>query len=270
MNCSTLQDLMHPFIDGELDVVRHVEIEEHLKDCESCAEQERQLRSLRATIASASLGYPAPAALCEKIRSAVAAPSIARTDFDTAAARTRHARRRSTLQFAAIAAGLLLLVGGSAVVGSLFSKGGASADDRLAEAVIAGHVRSLQADHLFDVASTDRHTVKPWFKGKIDFSPEIPDLASDGFPLSGGRLDYLVDRPVAALVYSRAMHTINLFIWPAADRKDKPVRSHARQGFHLRNWQKSGMTYWAVTDLNEQELDDFVRLFQEHAVSGQP
>jgi anti-sigma factor RsiW len=261
MNCSSVQDLLHPFIDGELDVVRHVEIEEHLKQCDSCAEQERRLRALRETIASASLRYPAPAALREKIRSTTATPSPAMTHDAAPIGRSNRDRRQSILQFAAISAGLL--------VGVFWSRGSDSTADRLAEAVVAGHVRSLQADHLFDVPSSDRHTVKPWFKGKLDFSPEVPDLAAAGFALSGGRLDYLVDRPVAALVYTHGKHTINLFIWPAANDKEQSVRSYAHQGFNLRNWEKSGMIYWAASDMNDQELDEFAQLFQEHASAPQ-
>jgi anti-sigma factor RsiW len=115
------------------------------------------------------------------------------------------------------------------------------------------------------VASSDRHTVKPWFRGKLDFSPQVPDLTPQGYSLSGGRLDYLTDRPVAALVYYRRLHAINLFTWPAADDDVKPVRGLARQGFHIRYWQRGGMSYWAISDLNEQEFDEFVRLFQEHS-----
>lgn len=270
MNCSNVQDLLHPFTDGELDVVRHVEFEEHLKQCESCATEVRQLQSLRETIATASLGYRAPAALRGKIRSETVAPLAATTGRGADPTSSNRERRRSAFQFAAIAAGLLLLIGGSALIGALWSRAGGPAEDKLAESVIAGHVRSLQAEHLYDVASSDMHTVKPWFKGKIDFSPEVLDLSSAGFPLAGGRLDYLLDRPVAALVYSRGKHTINLFTWPSGDDKDRPVRSHAQLGFHLRGWQRSGMTYWAISDLNDQGLDEFVRLFQEHAASRQP
>jgi anti-sigma factor RsiW len=268
MNCANVQGLLHPFVDGELEVIRHVEIEEHLKQCQSCAEQQRQLRALREAVASASLGYRAPAALREKIRSTAAAPLADKRAHSAERVRPIHDQRRSISQLAAIAAGLLLLISSSAIVGALWRARG-TGEDLLAEAVIAGHVRSLQANHLFDVPSSDRHTVKPWFKGKLDFSPEVPDLAAGGFALSGGRLDYLLDRPVAALVYTHRNHTINLFTWPAGNENDKPVRSYAQQGFHIRHWQQSGMTYWAISDLNDHELDEFARLFQEHASAEQ-
>jgi anti-sigma factor RsiW len=256
MNCPDVLRLLHPYSDGELDVVRHVQIEEHLAECAACAEQEKHLRSLRAAISSPSLYHRAPAAL--------------RTRVQLATSPVTRGRGRSLVQLATIAAGVLLLIGTFATVGILLSRVGTAADDRLAEWVVASHVRSLQVDHLTDVASTDRHTVKPWFRGKLDFSPEVPDLSQQGYALSGGRLDYLADRPVAAIIYFRQSHAINLFTWPAVNDEAKAVRALARQGFHIRHWQRSGMTYWAISDLNDQEFDDFVRLFQERSLEMHP
>ncbi|MBS0338194.1 MAG: anti-sigma factor [Proteobacteria bacterium] len=137
-----------------------------------------------------------------------------------------------------------------------------NADDRLADDVVAGHVRALMVDHASDVASSDRHTVKPWFAGKLDFSPPVFDLTAQGFALVGGRLDYLDRQPVAALVYRHRQHLINLFVWPAAG--DAPLRRIERQGFHLLHWAGGGMNYWAVSDLNADELMQF-RLMLEKA-----
>jgi anti-sigma factor RsiW len=119
-------------------------------------------------------------------------------------------------------------------------------------------VRSLQATHITDVPSSDRHTVKPWFAGKLDYSPPVKDLAADGFPLVGGRLDYLDGRPVAALVYHRGGHTINLFVWPSPG--ETAERLSTARGFHTVRWTRGGMTYWAVSDLNENDLSRFVSL----------
>ena len=251
MKCQDVRHLLHPYSDGELDLVRHVQIEAHLSKCEECAEQEKHLRSLRAAISSPSLYYRTPAALRARLQRATLSAS--------------RGQRRSPVRMVAAAAGVLFLIGASATLGMLLSRSGTSTDDKLAERVVAGHVRSLQIDHLTDVVSSDRHTVKPWFRGQLDFSPQVPDLSRQGFTLSGGRLDYLSDRPVAALVYHRGLHAINLFTWPADSDEEKAVRKLARQGFHIRYWQRSGMTYWAVSDLNEQEFVEFVRFFQEHS-----
>jgi anti-sigma factor RsiW len=175
-----------------------------------------------------------------------------------------------SLQKASMAASVLLLVGMSATMGMLLSRPGTSMDDRLTDAVVADHVRSIQVDHLTDVVSSDRHTVKPWFQGKLDFATSVPDLSEQGFVLSGGRLDYLVDRPVAALVYLRRLHAINVFVRPAPNDEVKVVRSLSRQGFHIRQWQQSGMTYWAISDLNDEELDEFVKLFQSASPRTSP
>ena len=156
------------------------------------------------------------------------------------------------LTWAAAAAVIVAVGGGLTMVRSVTAR-----HDSLVDAVVEGHVRSLMADHLFDVESSDRHTVKPWFLGKLDFAPPVVDLASTGFPLLGGRLDYLNGRPVAALVYRRQQHTINLFVSPAVTAPE-PIESRTVRGFHVRHWSRDGMSFWAISDLNDRELNDFV------------
>jgi len=126
----------------------------------------------------------------------------------------------------------------------------------LTEQIVAGHVRALQPGHLQDVASEDRHTVKPWFDGRLDFAPPVKDLAAAHFPLTGGRLDYLNGRPVAALVYQRDKHVIDLFVWPAAG--DTPPQTAERQGYNIVHWSQGGMNFWAVSDLETAQLEEFV------------
>ncbi|MDB5309016.1 MAG: anti-sigma factor [Gemmataceae bacterium] len=261
MDCRDVQNLLHPYSDGELDLVRHLQIEHHLAECAACAEHQLGLRRLREALASAPLYHHAPdalrARLAADLRSAPATPS-------------RRGRRRPRALLWATAAGIGLVAAAAVTTGALLSRASTSAETKLVEQVVAGHVRSLQADHLTDVASSDRHTVKPWFRGKLDYSPQVPDLAGEGYPLSGGRLDYLADRPVAALVYHRRLHAINVFTWPAPDADETPVRALARQGFHVCYWQRAGMAYWVISDLNAQELDEFAGLLRQHSAAPPP
>ncbi|HEV7556333.1 MAG TPA: hypothetical protein VGO00_12790, partial [Kofleriaceae bacterium] len=138
-----------------------------------------------------------------------------------------------------------------------------SADERTGDEIVSSHVRSLLADHAVDIASSDQHTVKPWFNGKLDFSPPVRDLAAEGFPLVGGRLDYVDHRPAAALVYRHAQHTINVFALPAADAKrDATPRTGAIRGFHTVRWTQDGMAFWAVSDVDAAELGRLVALLR--------
>jgi anti-sigma factor RsiW len=183
------------------------------------------------------------------------APSLPRP-----ALRRVFAWRRNVLPFA-VAASLALVFGlGWLAAWNWYRP---TAEDFLARQVVANHVRSLMAEHLLDITSSKKHVVKPWFLGRVNLSPDVPDLA--GFELIGGRLDYLDEHPAVALVYKRRDHVINVFLTPADRQPDAAVRAVNVRGFHLLHWVRSGRAYWAVSDLNQEELREFVRQFQEQA-----
>lgn len=246
MDCESTSELLDGYLDGELDLVRSLEVERHLQDCPSCGQFLARRLSLRRELASAALYHPAPVALQERVRAAL-------HRMEVVPRLPRSIKWRRLAAVGGIAAVLLIAFGIAA------RRRAPSRADMLAHDVIASHVRSLLADHLADVASNDRHTVKPWFNGSLDFSPWVGDLADEGFPLVGGRLDYLDGRSVAALVYRRRKHVINLFEWPASGG-DSTAALERQKGYQVLHWTAEGMNWWAISDLNAQELDDFGQL----------
>ena len=255
MDCQVTRELTQEYLDGELDLVRNLEIERHLQDCQACSRVFQNHQTLRRAITSGALYYQAPANLRKRVLSTVRKANKPET--------IPRLRSWRWLSVGASLAGVALLAW---ILAPLLIR--PSADDLLAQEIISAHVRSLMASHLNDVSSSDQHTVKPWFNGKLDFSPPVADLADQGFPLVGGRLDYLANRPVAALVYQRRQHFINLFIWPVAAAPDTDQKTSPRQGYHLVHWTKSGMTHWAVSDLNQRELQEFARQIQSQAADA--
>ena len=248
MSCQQTHELIHGYLDGELDLVKSLEIEKHLAQCQACTQNYEGLRSLQSRLSDNALRFEPPASLEKRLRSSL------RSETESPIFRWR---------WLVAATSLVAAVAIIWTVTAVFSR--PSPDDVLAQEVVASHVRSLMADHLTDVPSSDRHTVKPWFDGKLDFSPTVKDLSQQGFSLNGGRLDYIGNRPVAALVYQRRQHSINVFVWPARDAPASNGRASERQGYNLIRWSNAGMTYWAVSDLNLAELQQFVQLLQEQA-----
>ena len=248
MTCAETSRLLDAYVDNELDVRGALEVEEHLSRCPGCAVDERGLRDLQVSVRANLTRHELPAQVEARLRAAI------RTEARPAAKVIAPRRWRWAAAPAAAAAAVALVVFVPLAARQ-------SPDGAVAESVINAHVRSLLANHLTDVASSDRHTVKPWFQGKLDYSVSVTDFASEGFPLVGGRLDYVGDTTAAALVYRRAQHVINLFIWPSKGGDEAPHRAASR-GYCAYRWTRDGMTYWAVSDLNDTELQKFVGLVQ--------
>ena len=253
MNCEETQNLMNAYVDAELDLVRSLELEEHLHDCSLCSTAHQNLQLLRGAVKE--LYYKAPAQLQKRIT--IAIRKEAKSERNEVKSERKFSLWSWRPIYVAASFAFIAILSWSAIrMLSIRSE-----NDLLASEVIASHVRSLMAAHLSDVMSTDRHTVKPWFNGKLDFSPPVQDLADGGFPLVGGRLDYLNNRPVAALVYQRRQHYINLFIWPSTGGSDAS-RELSAQGYNVVHWSTREMTCWAVSDLNKRELEEFSELMR--------
>jgi anti-sigma factor RsiW len=252
MECKELQELLHCYVDGELAAEQRSAAEAHSARCADCRKLVQEEKGWQQAIRRAGTYYTAP----ELVRERIAGMTRRAAGSTAAAAKGATA---APWRGWAVAASLLLAVALSSGVSlSVFTP---SATESLQQDVVASHVRSLQMDHITDVASSDQHTVKPWFNGKLDYAPPVEDFAAEGFPLTGGRLDYVGHRSVAALVYRHAQHPINLFILPSREANSAP-RGAVDSGYNVLHWTKDGMAFWAISDLNAAELGDFEKLLQ--------
>jgi anti-sigma factor RsiW len=253
VSCHELRELLHAYLDGELDLIRCLELERHRQECPACARACEAEQALQSALRDDSLRYRASARLRQRVRAAVADTSPVRLPV-----------RRTPWRWLGLAASYAAVALLSWQLALFWAA--PSAGERLAGEAAAAHVHSLLANHLLDVRSSNRHTVKPWFAeppAKVDFAVDVPDLHDAGFELEGGRVDYLGGRCVAAIVYRRRDHTINLFLWPTPGEGDRAPALVTRQNYHLVHWVRAGMTYWAVSDLNAAELLDFAGQVQK-------
>src|SRR5438876_11359204 len=271
MNCEQATDLMDGYLDGELDPITNQAIEQHLRECRNCDERYTANRTLIRAINSAIPYHKAPVELRERIQSSLREQIAERPtrnvapDAQTVIAKKQREPRSvlfgTSWNWLALAASIVFVAIVAWNLVPWLQQPSAGAEQFLATQLIASHVRSLMANHLADVASSDQHTVKPWLDAKLDFAPAVVDLSSEGFPLIGGRLDYLDNRPVAALIYQRRKHFINLFVWPAAPDATRTPKTITRQGYQLVHWVDSDFNYWAVSDVNEKDLEAFKQQF---------
>jgi anti-sigma factor RsiW len=257
-------------IDGEGTAQERQRLAAHVAGCAICAQELERQRRLSTALRRHASRHAAPSRLKERLRlipagaDAAAEPAL-RKVVPLAIARDQNAKRpmarpRWLAMAASIAVAALVSAGGMHAVDER-----AAVTNELGAEIVSSHIRSLAAAHLFDVASTDQHTVKPWFDGKLDFSPPVIDPAKDGFPLVGGRLDYLDRQPVAALVYRRNQHVINVFVWPTRRGDTGLLGAPAEQGYNVLHWTRDGMNFWAVSDVAPADLASFAQLLRQPA-----
>ena len=241
MNCEMAKVLVNALIDGELDAGHAQEVEAHVETCPTCAAALARVRDVHLVMARLDLRHKAPMGLSRRIEAALPQPATIKTDRRSL---LKGFALGATLSGAVAASGLLLLV----------------RDDRehqIAGDIVSAHLRSLQGARLTDVETSDQHTVKPWFNGKVDVAPPVADLTAKGFTLLGGRLDYLDGKAVAAIVYKRRKHVINLFVEQSAQASDRAPATTSAQGFNIQHWTEAGLDLWAISDINADELSEF-------------
>jgi anti-sigma factor RsiW len=246
MTCAETEILLHALLDGELDAGHARDVETHLEGCPRCAAQFRAHREMQQAMSAAQLRYTAPMSLRHRIEMTLPSPP------------QRASSRRSVLKGFAMGAALSTAMAATLIVAVIRP----DQDQRVLGDVVSAHVRSLQGDHLTDVQTSDQHTVKPWFNGKVDIAPPVVDLTAQGFTLLGGRLDYIDGKAVASIVYRRRTHVINLFVAQGAASKGHGTRLETMQGFNIRRWSAQGLELFAISDINAEELQEFVEKFE--------
>jgi anti-sigma factor RsiW len=251
MKCIDVRKLLNGYIDLELSTEQSEMIESHLQSCKQCSEQYIQLENL-CSVTKKSRQYSAPYSLKQQI-----SLSLQESGEDIESDSEKQLRQPKLHVQHWFRYGVpSLMLGVVFGFGLYFMALTGYQNDNAVQSVVAAHVRSQYVDHLVDIASSDRHTVKPWFNGKLDFSPPVKDYTKEGFPLIGGRLDYLFDRPVAALLYRHRQHVINLFVRPMSGQENKRTEIN-HQGYNILRWTEAGLEYWAISDLNINDMEKF-------------
>jgi anti-sigma factor RsiW len=248
MQCDRAADLIGAYLDQELDADARREVAAHLGGCSACANVADELRRISRRVAAVGR-EPAPAHLAPNVRTLLAG-SAGQAAQTTAVARAASLRAPGWVRQAAA----ILVACGVTAAATALVMSRTTETSLLERDVTAAHVRSLLQDSAVQVASSDSHTVKPWFAGRLDFAPVVKDLALEGFPLAGARLDYVGDRRVAALVYRRRLHVLSVFLWPSTDGVDRAPRELVHKGYNVLTWNRGGIVYWAISDLNIDEL----------------
>jgi anti-sigma factor RsiW len=249
MTCEQALPLLSAYFDRELDVTKSLEVEGHVGECDRCAAALQQHEALRSSLRDAALVFVPPSDLEWRVRKAVRRE-----------ARPRGLSMLPPWRWAAVPVAATVA---AALSWSVATHQAPSGENVVLAELVSGHVRSLMADHLVDVATSDQHTVKPWFNGKVDFAPPVIDFTASGFPLVGGRVDYIAGRPVAVVVYKRRQHVVNVFIWPSGNDAGQGLRTLASEGYHALRWTRSGLTFWAVSDVNAADLETLAGLFRD-------
>jgi anti-sigma factor RsiW len=250
MRCDEAEILLQALIDGELDAGHAREVEAHIATCPKCAALLQDYREMSKAVADAGARYTAPPELRRRIEASL--PPVQRPS------------RRAVLRGFALGSAVSAIAATGLVAIVLRNDDEA----RIQSEIVSAHLRSLQAGHLTDVLSTDQHTVKPWFNGKLDVAPPVVDLTAQGFTLIGGRLDYVDARALGAVVYRRRSHVINLFVAQTANTEHRAAKTETIQGFNIRRWSERGLNFWAISDLAMDELADFGEKFESAMRSG--